>query len=619
MSRPDTDAAKSMGENFLIGFAAILVLGIGAYWLAWKLSIPAILLLLLSGFVAGPVTGLIDPDRIFGHLLLPVVTMSVAVILFEGGMNLKFSELRDIRKVVFNLVTIGVLVTWAVTTAAAYFFYRFDFRLSILLGAILVVTGPTVILPLLRDIRASGRIGSIMKWEGIVIDPLGALLAVLVYHAIVAKGVERATFEVTYSVLKTLTVGVIAGVLGARLILLILRKYWVPDYLQSPVTLMILVAGFTLSNHAQQESGLVTATIMGVVLANQKKVSVKRIMEFKETLRVLFISSLFIILASGLTMQDVYFIANWKSVFFLAALFFVARPLSVFLSTYATGLSLKEKLFLSWMAPRGIIAASVASVFALRLAEEGIPHSEHLISVTFLVIAATVTIYGITAYPFARKLGIARPDPQGVLIVGAHSWARAIAKSLLNSGYSVALVDSNWSNVSSARQEGLKVYYKNILLENVSEHIDCDGIGKLLAMTSSDEVNSLATLSFVELFGRSQVYQLPRQSKATTSSEENVPVLLSGRYLFTPEATFQELSRRFGSGAVIKKTHLTPEFTYEAFNSHYGDKATPLFLLKENGELITFAEDNPIQPQPGHHLIVLVAETEHKDGPGVWL
>lgn len=597
-----------MDERFLIGFATIIVLGIGAYWISWRLRIPAILLLLALGFVTGPVTGLINPDEIFGAILLPVVSASVAVILFEGGMNLKFSELREIRKVVTRLVTIGVLVTWVVTGVAAYFLFGFSHQIASLLGAILVVTGPTVIMPLLRNLRATGKMDSIMKWEGIVIDPIGAVLTVLVFQAVVAGGVIEAGEKVGLSVLKTVIVGGAVGVAGGRALIIILKRYWVPDFLQNAVTLMILIAAFTFSDYIQKESGFVTVTIMGIVLANQREVSIKRIMEFKETLRVLFISSLFIILSSRLTFNDLNFLLSYKSALFLLVLFFIARPLCVFLSTRGSGLRLKEKIFLSWMAPRGIVAAAVASVFGLKLAGDGFTEAEHLVSITFLVITATVLVYGLTAPPLARKLGVAKPDPQGVLFVGAHDWARAMAKFLHEDGFKVSLVDSNWENISTARQEGLMAHYKNIILDDVSENLDCEGIGKLLALTSNDEVNSLAALSFVESFGRSQVYQLPRQSGRHSAHEESVVSELTGRFLFSPEATYEYITFQFGTGAVIKKTQITAEFDYEAFRNHYGAKAVPLFLIKENGDLLAFANDNPPAPQPGHHLVALVFE-----------
>ncbi len=596
-----------MSEHLLVGLATVIVLGIGAQWVAWRVNLPAILLLLIAGFVAGPVTGFFDPNSVFGDLLLPLVSVSVGIILFEGGLSLKFSEFREIRKAVINLVTVGVLVTWVLSSAASYFLFGLDFRLSVLLGAVLVVTGPTVIIPLLRHVRPSGKSGSIMKWEGIVVDPIGAILAVLVFEAILSGGVAEASEQVVLSVIKSALIGGISGLLGASLIVVVLKKYWVPDFLQNPVALMTVVTAFTVSNHFQTESGLLAVTVMGIVLANQKWASVKHIIEFKETLRVLFISSLFIILAARITQDDVAYLFNYKSVAFLAIMFFLVRPLCVFISTYTTDLNLKEKVFLSWMAPRGIVAAAVSSVFALRLVDAGYQDAEHLVNITFLVITATVAVYGLSASPLARYLGIASPNPQGVLLVGAHSWSRAIGKVLHESGFQVSLVDSNWANISAARNDGLKAYHENILLEDISEDVDLDGIGKLLALTSNEEVNSLSALHFVELFGRSQVYQLVKHSKFSARSEASIPQHLRGRLLFSSEATFDYLSKRFISGAVIKKTTMTEEFDYESFMSLY-ENALPLFIIKESGELTVCTADNQISPQKGQQLIALVDE-----------
>jgi NhaP-type Na+/H+ or K+/H+ antiporter len=595
-----------MSEHLLVGLAAIIVLGIGAQWLAWRISLPSILLLLIFGFIAGPATGLINPNQLFGNLLLPLVYVAVAIILFEGGLSLKFSEVRELKAVIRNLVTVGVGVTWALTSFASYFIFGLGLQISVLLGAVLVVTGPTVIIPLLRHIRPSGRVGSIIKWEGIIIDPIGAILAVLVFEVIISGGVEKATAHVVVSIVKTLVVGTVLGLAGAKLVVVILRRHWVPDFLQNPVTLMIVIFVFVCSNEIQIESGLLSVTLMGIALANQKWVSIKHIAEFKENLRVLFISSLFIILAARLTIDGLNHVLNFKGFIFLVLIIVVVRPLSIFISTYFTDLNLKEKLFLSWMAPRGIVAAAVASVFALRLAEAGFEQAERIVDITFLVITGTVAVYGLTAFPLAKRLGLAKPNPQGILMVGAHSWARYIAKFLHDNGFQVSLVDSNWANVSAARQEGLKAYYENILLEDISEDIELDGIGKLLALTRNDEVNSLSALHFIDDFGRSQVYQLPKLSKFSARSEESIPQHLRGRLLFEPAATFSYLDSKFASGASLKKTLLTDEFDYDSFKSLYGDKALPLFVIKEGGELVVLALDNTPTPLPGQYLISLV-------------
>ena len=594
--------------DLLLGLASIIILGIGAEWLAWRLHLPSILLLLVFGFVAGPVTGFLNPDGLFGDLLLPLVSLSVAVILFEGGLNLKLAELRQIGVVVRNLITVGLLITWLIGAGAAYFLLGLDLALAVLLGAILVVTGPTVIVPLLRHLRPSGRIGSILKWEGIVIDPIGVVLAVLVFEAIIAGGLQEATTLVVVALLKIVFAGGVIGALGAIIVVLLLKAYRAPDFLHSAITLAVVIGAFTASNMLQPESGLLAATVMGIALANQKSVSVRHIIEFKENIRVILISSLFILLAARLQMDDLTRIVGLGSLGFLLVLMLAARPLSVVLSTIRSGLSWRERSFLSWMAPRGIVAAAVASIFALRLVEAGYPQAELLVPLTFMVIVGTVAVYGLSASPLAKWLKVAQPNPQGVLIIGAHSWARSIAVSLKAEGYKVLVTDANWANISSARMAGLPTFYANILSQYAMDEIELGGIGHLLALTSDNEFNSLAMLQFASIFGRARVYQLASDSdegggKGTVSRH------LRGRPLFHPGITYGQLSSRVAAGAVIKTTSLTDDFDYDAFQRHYGGLALPLFLVDKNGDLTVFTIDRPPQPQPGQKLISLINPT----------
>jgi len=432
-----------MAESILLRLASIVILGIGAEWLAWRLRLPSILLLLIFGFIAGAATNFLNPDILLGDLLLPLVSIAVALILFEGGLNLRLTELRKSGGVVRNLITVGLLVTWLIGAGAAYFVLGLNLALAILLGAILVVTGPTVIMPLLRHLRLGGQTGSILKWEGVVIDPLGAILAVLVFQAVLAGEIQAATPLIVLSLLKTILIGGVIGALGALLVILLLQRYWVPDFLHSMISLMVVIAAFLAANLIQIESGLLAATVMGIILANQNRVSVRHIAEFKENLRVLLISSLFILLAARLQMSDLAAVSV-GSIAFLAILILVARPASVALSTLGSKLKWRERLCLAWLAPRGIVAAAVASVFALRLSEAGYPQAELLVSLTFIVIAGTVAIYGLSAPAVARWLKVAESNPQGVLIVGSHAWARTIAQTLQAEKYRVLLVDCNW-------------------------------------------------------------------------------------------------------------------------------------------------------------------------------
>lgn len=312
-----------MTEELLIGLALVVILGISAQWLAWRLRLPSILVLLLFGFVAGPVTHILNPDELLGEWLFPIVSVSVALILFEGGLSLKRSEIRTTGHVVRNLVTIGAVVTWFISAAGAYYILDFHFTLAVLFGAILVVTGPTVIIPLLRHVRAAGPISSVAKWEGIVNDPIGAILAVLVFEGIIVAGFQQAATTVIISLLETILIGTLLGGAGAYMLAFMLRRYWVPDYLQNGVTLMMVLGAFALSNLIQKESGLVTVTLMGVILANQPAVNIKPITEFKENLVVLLLSVLFIILAARLDTNALAHIGP-QSLVFLLLLVFVA-------------------------------------------------------------------------------------------------------------------------------------------------------------------------------------------------------------------------------------------------------------------------------------------------------
>jgi NhaP-type Na+/H+ or K+/H+ antiporter len=535
--------------------------------------------------------------------------LSVAVILFEGGLSLSIAGLRQFGSVVRNLITVGVFATWLICASALYLILRLDFPLAILLSAILVVTGPTVIVPLLRHVRPVGQIGSIAKWEGIMNDPIGAMLSVLVFETILAGGLRGATALAVMVLLKTVFFGGIIGVSGAMLMMLLLKRYWIPDFLQNGVTLMVVTGAFVVSNLLQMESGLLAVTVMGVVMANQNTVTVKHIIEFKENLRVLLISSLFILLAARLQSSDLAHV-NLGSLVFLAVLVLIVRPASVGLSTLRSELSWRERLFLSWLAPRGIVAAAVSSIFSLRLVEAGYPQAERLVPLTFLVIVGTVAIYGLTASLVARWLQVSHPNPQGVLIVGAHSWARDIASALQEEGYQVLLVDTNRENISVARMAGLPTFYASVLSEYVLDEIELGEIGRLIALTSNDEVNSLAALHFADIFGRQEVYQFPPE-REESESKEAVSQHLRGRTLFGLGITYTYLYDRFAAAAVIKTTALTDEFGYDDFQKFYGETAIPLFLIDEAGDLLVFATDNPPTPQPGQTLISLVNPVEN--------
>ncbi len=501
-----------MHRDLLIGLSSIIILGVGAQVLASRMRIPAILLLLVFGLLVGPIAQatlgqkLIDPDAIFGQLLLPIISLSVAVVLFEGGLTLNINELRQVGSTVIKLVTIGALTTWFITSLAARYLLHMPTPLAVLLGAILSVTGPTVIGPLLRHVRPTGQAGRVLKWEGIVIDPIGALVALLVFEGIeLPANAQHMAATVAISVIKTLAVGSLVGAVAALAVVFLFRRVWVADHLQSPVALMAVIAAFAIANNIQDESGLFAVTLMGIALASQRLVPFKHILEFKENLSILLVSSLFIILGSGLKMEQLH-IFSVSLAAFIAVLFLIARPLSEFLSTAGSSMKARERWFVALLAPRGIVAASVASVFAIRLTAHGTPGADRLVPVTCAVIISTVTVYGLGARTTARLLRLTGGG--GFLLAGANPLAQTIALALQKENVQVVMVDTNTTNVAAARMAGVPTHALSATSERVLEHIEGTGIGQLLAVTPNEEVNSLATLHFARHFGRSAVYQL---------------------------------------------------------------------------------------------------------------
>lgn len=591
-----------MTEHLLIGITSILIFGIGAQWVAWRFKLPAILLLLISGIMAGPVFNLLDPDQLMGDLLTPFISVSVAIILFEGGLSLRFSELKNIGGVIGNLVSIGVLFTWGITAVSAYYIFPFDWELAILIGAILVVTGPTVIIPLLRQVRPSGQVGSILKWEGIVIDPIGAMLAVLVFEVILSTSLSAATSVAVMSIVKTIFFGTLVGLAGAALIYFLLKRHLLPDYLQNPINLMVVVTVFTISNMLQHESGLWATTLMGIALANQKSARIHHITEFKENLRVLLLSGLFILLAARVELNNLLENLNWNIVGFLAILILIARPVGVYISTIFSNLNWREKLFLSWMAPRGVVAASISSIFAISLAQNGFSHADQLVPIVFLVIIGTVTIYGLPASWIARKLGVAKPVPNGVLILGAHDWAIKIAKTIQDQGFKVLITDANWRHIHKAKTENIETHHGNILSEFALEEIDLDGIGRMLSLTPNDEVNSLAALRFGEIFGRSYVFQIPPNTRGQTENKD-VTGHLSGRILFHEKLNFEQLSTLIKPDTEIQVKKIDDTDSAADFKKASGEKYIPLFLITSNHEINPFTVDNPPVPAIGDKVL----------------
>jgi len=592
-----------LGGHILIGLAAIIVFGILAQWISWWLKLPSILLLLIFGFLAGPITGLLNPDEFFGDLLFPLVSISVAIILFEGGLNLKFSELKPVLKIVRNLISIGTLVTWSLSTIAAHYLMNLSLELSLLLGSILVVTGPTVIMPLLRLVKPKGQINSILKWEGIVNDPIGAMLALLVFETIIASGVKEATLTAIFVILKTILISLAIGAAGAYLLIYLLKKNYIPDYLQNPSALATIILVFGTANTVQGESGLFAVTLMGIILANQKQVVIEHIIEFKENLGVLLLSTLFIILAARLQVSDIQSF-DLGSLLFVLTLILIIRPATIFASTLGSHLSWQEKLYLAWMAPRGIVAAAVTAIFALELAHHGYEGAEVLVPIMFLVIIATILVYGLSAIPLARMLGLAEKDPQGILIAGVNKLSTEIALTLKKYKIKVALVDMNWEKVTNARLQGIETYFGSIVSEATIENIDLSGIGKFISITSNKGINSLAAIHFSKVFESSKVYQIFTDPK----HNQIISKELRSEYFSTQHLSFPDIEH-YDETLQVKATRITQEFTYKDFMDNYNPELVHhLFILNKSNKLTVYSEDDEFIPKNDEILISVILD-----------
>jgi NhaP-type Na+/H+ or K+/H+ antiporter len=629
-----------MAESFLVQLALVAVLGIGAQWLAWRLGIPAILLLLSFGLVAGPGMEwlgrdrLVDPDGMLGPLLPPAASLAVSVILFEGGLSLRLAELDEIGGVLRNLVSVGALAGWAVGTLAARATLGLDWPLATLLGAMLVVTGPTVIGPLLRHVRPSGRVGPILLWEGIVIDPIGATLSVLVFEAVLAARSPGAGLAIlAWGGLQTIAAGALIGLACAAAMLAGLRRFWVPDHLHNAVTLLFVVVAFTAADLVRDDAGLLAVTVMGLVLANQRYVAVRHIAEFKESLTLLLVSALFIMLSARLTVSQIA-AAGPGSLAFTAALILVGRPATVLASTVGSGLSRAERLFLMAVAPRGIVAAAVASVFALELRESGIAGAERLAPAAFVAIIGTVTFYGLVAGPAARRLGLTG-GRTGYLIAGANPVARAIGRALRREGVPLMLVDTRAGEVAGIVEDRLPVLQASVLSPFVRERIDPGLIRGLLALTPSEEVNSLASIHFAGVFGRDHVFQLTPQPEpdapsgagaeaapgelrgvlaaqlsAARTHEPGLAVAreLHGRILFGPAATYARLMALLGEGARVERLPVPLGASLAAADlaRTRHPEALPLFWLSGSGETLPVTVEAPEPPRAAEALLALV-------------
>jgi NhaP-type Na+/H+ or K+/H+ antiporter len=507
----------------MLELGGIIILGILAQWMAWKLKIPAILPLILIGLLVGPISAeflsidgskWIEPiwngkEGLFpGESLFYFVSLAISIILFEGGLTLRMGEIKNVGPTITKLITVGSLVTFFGAALAAHYIFYLSWEISFLFSALIIVTGPTVITPILRNIPLKKDVSAVLKWEGILIDPIGALVAVLVFEFISVDAGGEYTKTAFIEFGKIVLFGSTFGFTFAHALNFIINKKWVPHYLMNVFALAAVLGVFILSDVFAHESGLLAVVVMGMVLGNSKSPYLKELLYFKESLSVLLISILFILLAANINFEDLLLIYNWNTAILFAVVVFVLRPIGVFLSAQGSNLKLNEKLFISWVGPRGIVAAGIASLFGLKLAKEGVPGAEYITPLVFMIVLGTVLLNATTARMFAKIIGVFLDKSEGILIIGASKVSRLIGHYLESNGRHVVLIDSNPTNIKQAKELGLEALNTNIYSDTLLDNIELNDVGYLMALTGSPDINKYAINKFSKQFGENGSFRL---------------------------------------------------------------------------------------------------------------
>lgn len=579
----------------------ILVAGMASQLLASRLRIPAIVVLIATGLILGPITGLVvvglAPEE-----LSDLIGLGVAVILFEGGMSLRLSELRRARRGIGRLVILGPPVAMALTAVAAHFVGGFEWPVALVLGAILVVTGPTVIAPLLRQAGLRRDTAALFKWEGIVNDPTGVILAFLTFQIFALSGGDLASIIVGF-LMAVLVGGALGGGVGL-LLGLALHRGWIPPHLKSPLLLVavLLVAG--LGNAFQDETGLLAVTVMGLVLGNLRLADREQLLHFKEGLTVVLVSSLFIIIPSTLTADDLRAL-DWRILAFVAVLMLVVRPVTIALITLRSEVPRPDRILLGWIAPRGIVAAATAGVFGPGMVAAGYEDAAALVPTVFLVIIVTVVAHGFTLAPLARRLGLTTGARNGLLVVGASPFALALTEALNDRDVSVVVADGRYQALQPMRRAGLPTYFGEVLSEHAEDRLDDSRISHVLAATDNDYYNALVARSLGTEYGFHRSFQIPPAEG--TGERQSLAFGRRASYAFDGHTDLAELDGRVEEGWRIRATHLTKQYGLLELARRLGDErdVVPIGAISSTGAFRMVSPDQRFLPGPGATVLFL--------------
>ena len=530
-----------MEQGVAVAVLCIAVGGILAQWLAWRLRLPAIVLLFAAGLLIGPGLQLLTPSHSF-PALRPVVGLAVAIIVFEGGLALDFRELRAAGEGVLRLTALALPLSWLLGTVMAHLLAGMAWGTSLLFGAITVVTGPTVVLPLLRHVRLKRRSASFLKWEAIVNDPIGAILAAVVLEALVSGATDSLAIQVVAGVAVAAGLGIGAG----YLVRFAFARDQVPEVLKTPMLLALALGVNATANLVMEDAGLVAATVFGVTLANLHVPGTAELRRFKEALVVLIVSALFITLTADLDRATLARL-SWPVAGLTASMLFVVRPLTILLATARSGLTVPERLLTGWIAPRGIVAAAVAGVAGLRLQDAGYPGAGEVMPAVFALIAATMVLHGFTLAPFARRLGLRLGDAPGIAIIGASPWSTDLARVLHAANVPVLLIDTFPGALNPARELGVPVLQAEVLSVQGEEQLQGRPVDYLLAATPDEMYNGLVCTRLAPELGRQRVFQMAPQGRRV-DLQRGLDRESRGRILGDPPIDFATLEARYEAG-----------------------------------------------------------------------
>ena len=580
---------------FMVELAGIIVLGIIAQWVAWRFKLPAILPLILIGLLVGPISTLFTEDGtklirpiwnkseglFLGESLYHFVSLAIGVILFEGGLTLKRSEVTRVGPVITKLITLGSAVTFFLAGTAAHFIFDLPWQISFLFSALIIVTGPTVITPILRNIPLKKDLSAVLKWEGILIDPIGALVAVLVFEFISIGEGQGYTQTGLLEFVKVLLLGFSFGFSFAHALTLAIKKNYVPHYLLNVVSLSVVLSVFVISELFAHESGLLAVVVMGMVMGNTQLPNIKELLYFKESLSILLISMLFILLSASMNLPELELLYSPNTLILFAIVVFVVRPLGVFLSTMGSNLNFREKLFISWVGPRGIVAAGIASLFGSKLILRGEPGAEYITPLVFMIVLGTVLLNASTARFMAKLLGVFLEKSEGILIIGASKVPRLIASYLKKNNRHVVLIDNNQNNIEKAKNLGLEAFVANIYSDTLTDNIELNDVGYLMALTGNSDINEYAIDTFKKEFGEHGSFRLVNSDEM--NDPENNPI----EGLFSHTDDFITLTEAARSNPVIHEMELKGKEHYEGLiEITKADKdIVPIFIKTLDGDL----------------------------------